>query len=255
MTRLGFSAILGILMLSSGVWGVQNNPPVVNAGHDTTFRLGQTFRFFATATDDSLLNAQLQYQWTQVDGPAGGADIRAPGAKSSLVVFSMAGAYVFQLSAYDGEFTVVDSISVTVQEDVPFLVLTPTGGENIELGSTYEITWQIGLQADLRVELSTDGGINFQTLTTARLSGSSWLWTVGTDLPQSDACYIQLSNYDNHSISTLSGLFSLVPRAGVLDSRHRPPVAVRPGRLETYSLDGRHLPAGALHTKRLLRCY
>ena len=64
-----------------------------------------------------------------------------------------------------------------------FVVLTPSSGEVLTLGETYEITWVTDVpDFDARVFLSTDNGATFppqHLLQSSWIDGSPWMWKVG----------------------------------------------------------------------------
>lgn len=90
-----------------------NTPPVVNAGPDQSIVLPSTAAMNATVTDDGLLLAPT-YTWSQISGP--GVSVFAPNANAlnPTVTFPTAGTYVLQLSVFDGQFTVTDTVTIIV---------------------------------------------------------------------------------------------------------------------------------------------
>ena len=89
-----------------------NQPPVVNAGPDVTTPITSAAHLVGTVTDDGL-PGPLTIQWTKVSGP-GTATFAPANQAVTDVTFSQAGSYTLQLSANDGEFTVNDTVAVTV---------------------------------------------------------------------------------------------------------------------------------------------
>ncbi len=52
--------------------------------------------------------------WSEVSGPAAGAQFASPGSVDTSVSFSESGTYVFRLTASDGERSASDDVSVVV---------------------------------------------------------------------------------------------------------------------------------------------
>ena len=91
-----------------------NQPPVVNAGPDLhTTITSLTKRLAGNVADDGLPGGPLAVQWSQLSGP-GLAIFTAPTQPVTDVVLVGLGTYVFQLSAFDGQFTTTDTCVITV---------------------------------------------------------------------------------------------------------------------------------------------
>jgi PA14 domain/K319L-like, PKD domain len=103
--------VYGLLNPTNG-----NTIPTVNAGTDQTIQLSETATLTGTATDDGLPNppAQLTTTWTLVSGPAA-VTFGTPNLLTTTATFSIPGTYVIRLSAFDGEVTSSDDVSITVQ--------------------------------------------------------------------------------------------------------------------------------------------
>jgi len=96
-----------------------NQPPVVNAGPDVSHAITTPTHIAGTVTDDGL-PGPVTIAWTRVSGP-GTATFTPANAAVTDVTFSVVGSYTLQLSANDGQYTVNDTVVVTVTS-------TPTGG-------------------------------------------------------------------------------------------------------------------------------
>ena len=90
-----------------------NQPPVVDAGPDQNVVLPDSARLQGSAADDDLPNNTLVTTWTKLMGPDG-MTIVSPSTVIREVTFTEAGVYEFQLEASDSEFTVTDTVMVTV---------------------------------------------------------------------------------------------------------------------------------------------
>jgi hypothetical protein len=90
---------------------VGNKAPVVGAGADQMVLHGGPASLAATATDDGNFSP-MTYAWAQVSGP-GTTTFSTPTAKATNATFSKAGSYVLKFSAYDGDVTSTDTVTVT----------------------------------------------------------------------------------------------------------------------------------------------
>lgn len=109
---------------------LMNVVPVANAGPNQTITLPtNTATLTGTGTDAD--GDVVAYLWSQVSGPAPTV-ITNPGNPSTLVKFTIAGTYVFQLMVTDnGGATGVDTASVTVNQGAAQTVtLQPANNPN-----------------------------------------------------------------------------------------------------------------------------
>lgn len=94
---------------------LENKPPVVQAGLDTTYAYGDAksvVDLTGTATDAD--GTVVAYLWSQVSGPTT-AIIADPGSAATSISNMAAGAYVFQLMATDSKgATGVDAVTITI---------------------------------------------------------------------------------------------------------------------------------------------
>lgn len=203
---------LAILLLST--LSFANDPPIVNAGPDTTIRLGiPEFRLQGTAQDE-LTWPDLSLQWTQASGPQGGAQILVRDVEQSPVMFSTIGLYSFVLTANDGQFQVSDTVRVNVLDSIPFVITSPVAGQKVRIGSEAKISWQVyPTRTPVRLDLSVNGGKSFEGLPTSSVGGDDYYWQVNRDLAPSDDCIIRAQWYFDDKRVTYSGRFSLVPEA------------------------------------------
>lgn len=123
--------------------GPLNHPPVVNAGADQTLvqaGASTVASLSGSATDDGL-NQALVLGWT-ASGPAP-VTLSAPNALATKATFPTVGTYTLQLTAFDGEFTVVDEVLVRVIPPQADLSITKSNGaSSIAAGTatSYTIT-------------------------------------------------------------------------------------------------------------------
>lgn len=92
-----------------------NTIPTVNAGPDQTITLPTMANLSGTASDDGLPSGTLITTWSLVSGPTGGTVVfGTPSALATTATFNVPGAYVIRLSAFDGDLTGQDELTVTV---------------------------------------------------------------------------------------------------------------------------------------------
>src|SRR6266540_304165 len=97
-----------------------NATPSVSAGADQVTTVGTPALLDGTVTDDGLPKppGAVTVAWSQVSGPAAGAQFASPGSVDTSVSFSESGTYVFRLTASDGERSGSDDVTVTVSAAV-----------------------------------------------------------------------------------------------------------------------------------------
>jgi PKD repeat protein len=93
----------------------QNQAPYVNAGPDQTIVLPAPVQLNGVALDDGLPNGTLAISWTVVSGP-GTVTFSNQTAAVTTAVFSIAGAYVLQLSADDSVLLSTSNVTISVGE-------------------------------------------------------------------------------------------------------------------------------------------
>jgi hypothetical protein len=97
-----------------------NTVPLVNAGSDQTITLPASASLDGTVSDDGLPNppGAVTATWSQVSGP-GTVSFGDANAVDTTASFSASGVYVLRLTADDGQWTVSDDITVTVNPAPP----------------------------------------------------------------------------------------------------------------------------------------
>ena len=95
-----------------------NQPPVVDAGPNQTIALPANATLDGTVTDDGWPQppAALTLAWTRVSGP-GTVTFADASAEDTTASFSIAGTYVLQLTADDGQLSVSDQVAITVHPE------------------------------------------------------------------------------------------------------------------------------------------
>ncbi|WEK53722.1 MAG: DUF5695 domain-containing protein [Candidatus Cohnella colombiensis] len=90
-----------------------NTAPVVNAGTNGTFTLPAAVVLAGTATDDGQPSGTLTTTWTLISGPGTVSFANANSVNTTATV-SVAGAYVFRLTASDGALSANATVTHTV---------------------------------------------------------------------------------------------------------------------------------------------
>lgn len=90
-----------------------NTAPVVNAGTNATFTLPASVVLAGTVTDDGLPSGTVTTTWSLQSGP-GTATFANAGAANTTATVSVAGTYVFKLTASDGSLSSSATVTHTV---------------------------------------------------------------------------------------------------------------------------------------------
>jgi len=92
-----------------------NQAPLVSAGGDQTITLPATVNLKWQVTDDGLPNppGSLITTWSKISGP-GSVTFEDVSAVETNASFSTEGVYILCLTSTDGEFTVIDAVTITV---------------------------------------------------------------------------------------------------------------------------------------------
>lgn len=111
----------------------QQQAPVVDAGPDQSILLPASARLDGSVSDDGLPDppGALTLTWRQVSGP-GVATFSDASALDPTVGFSLAGVYLLELSASDGERVGADQVQITVtsSSSAPFVgSFAPASGQ------------------------------------------------------------------------------------------------------------------------------
>lgn len=162
-----------------------NQPPQVSAGPSKSLVLPQnTVALAGTVTDDGLPSRTLTVTWTQVSGP-GQVVFANPNIAATNATFPVAGNYVLQLSASDGQYTTWAQVGVQVLPASsgpvnqppsvsagPALTLTLPGDtatfngsatdDGLPVGSTFTVSWS---------EVSGPGTVVFSNPSSAITTG------------------------------------------------------------------------------------
>lgn len=103
-----------------------------------------------------------------------------------------------------------DAIFSIVPPASPFIrVMTPNGGEQLLIGSTYEITWYAADSREpVRIEYSTDGGQAWTEIIAATENDGEYDWTVPAE--PSEICLVRVSELDGQPVDISDAVFSII---------------------------------------------
>ncbi len=179
-----------------------NTAPSANAGADRTIPKSTAFVLTGVASDPE--SDPLLFTWEQMDKltsdfgrtipnstyttgpmfrslPPSTSPIRlmpAEGVSTKWETLpSVARTMNFRFTVRDGSQTNSDNIVITVADVGPFALTAPNGGETICPGN-YNITWNAegtqALSANVKISLSTDGGVNWSVITASTPNDGSY---------------------------------------------------------------------------------
>ncbi len=227
-----------------------NAPPVVDAGVDQSITLPTAAALAGSVQDDGLLNTPTT-TWSKVSGP-GTVTFGNPALLNTSAAFSVDGSYVLRLSAYDGEYTVTDDLTVTVQPAGP-VNQPPT----LEAGNDQAIT----LPADtvqLAAVASDDGLVDPLSYSWSQVSGPATVAFSNATAADTAATFTQdgvyvleVSVYDGqYSVTdTLAVTVNPAPAGGGVSYRGISNAAGEGGQLTSITLSK---PAGTAENDLLV---
>ncbi len=142
--------------------GSANQPPVANAGADTTLSTGTTsFTLHGTGSDPE--GNAVTFSWTQVSGPT--IAISGTGTASpSISGLSGGNTYIFQLTVSDGTLTATDNISVAVLAAANVVHGYPASGTITIDGVVNEAAWKLNNSITKTVIGTTNNTVTFGAL-------------------------------------------------------------------------------------------
>ncbi|MBX2883073.1 MAG: hypothetical protein KTR32_24180, partial [Granulosicoccus sp.] len=127
-----------------------NNPPVVNAGRNTTAIVFEPLTLPGSVEDDARLGMVPVIRWEKVSGP-GNVEFTPVDEALTQAVFDESGKYVLALVANDGEHEITDRVQVIVED---------TASSNGDVSGNWEIVRSSnGSKPTARHEA---GGVGFQ---------------------------------------------------------------------------------------------
>ncbi|MFC1692079.1 PQQ-binding-like beta-propeller repeat protein [Candidatus Latescibacterota bacterium] len=98
----------------------------------------------------------------------------------------------------------VNSGRVVFETQVYVRVQSPDGGENLEPGTTYTITWTYSGVDNVSIDFSTDDGSNWTTIIgEIPASDGSYSWTIPDGI-DSSGCLVRITDTSNSTVSDIS---------------------------------------------------
>lgn len=106
-------------------------------------------------------------------------------------------------------FTITNQLVKTIQ------VTAPNGGENYEVGTSKEITWSSTNVSYVNVQLSTNSGVAWETISSHLTNTGIMSWTIPDKI--SSSCVIRVIDADDSSVFDASdALFAIKPTKSIV---------------------------------------
>ena len=164
-----------------------NQAPTVNAGPDQTVALADGANLDGTVSDDGLPSGSLTTTWEEVSGP-GTVTFGNENAVDTTADFSAVGVYVLRLTAFDGQLSASDEVTITVNP--------ANAAPVVNAGADQEIT--LPASASLDGTVSDDGLPNppgTVTTTWSKISGPGTVSFGNASAVDTTASFSAAGNY------------------------------------------------------------
>jgi hypothetical protein len=115
--------------------------------------------------------------------------------------------------ADDGDPSDTSKAVFSITNEPILVVVAPNGGESWQVGSTHDITWLSGGEVgDVKIEYSTDDGLNWTEIEASTENDGTYTWTVPDTV--SSECLVRISEAeDGDPLDTSDDVFSIVAPA------------------------------------------
>jgi hypothetical protein len=136
------------------------------------------------------------YSWTIPGTPANNCLIRIIGGDTDEAPTDLS----------DAEFSITSPASALLE------VTFPRGGEQLEVGSVYNIAWTCSGPDEInnvKIEGSTNNGNTWTEIIDSTANNGSYAWTVFDRI--SDDCLIRVSDVEGNASGTVDAVFSIIP--------------------------------------------
>ncbi|MCP5103412.1 MAG: hypothetical protein GY950_08535, partial [bacterium] len=174
--------------------------------------IGTTFKISWFGTDSRAL-IRIEYSvnggqnWTEIIGDTendGQYDWLVPDEPSDTCLVRVSDAGGQPLDISDTVFSIVQPLSGNLT------VLTPNGGETLEAGLQYDITWTSGGLNSVAFEYSLNNGDTWTYIAVVSADNGIYSWTVPDTA--SDNCLIRISGSesDENPVDVSDGVFSII---------------------------------------------
>jgi hypothetical protein len=224
----GLSATATVTVTVQAAAPPVNVPPTVSAGSDQSIQLpvsAVTLVGVATGNGGATISSTL---WTQISGPATAAVASAASLSTGVSGLTVAGNYVFQLSATDnnGEST-TDAVTISVTAAAPPPNVPPT----VSAGADQSIQLPVSTVALSGVAngnggatIASTGWTEVSGPATATTTNAAALSTGVSGLTVAGTYVFELKATDNHGLSTTAAV-TITVQAAAPPPPHVPPVA------------------------------
>jgi len=115
-----------------------------------------------------------------------------------------------RVSEVDGTPSDVSNNVFTIVLIPKITVTAPNGGENLEVGSTYNITWtSVGVVGNVKIDYSFNSGTSWTTINASTANDGSYSWSIPDTV--SNNCLVRVSELDGDPLDVSDNVFSIVP--------------------------------------------
>lgn len=108
-----------------------------------------------------------------------------------------------------------DTFSIFVPLDPQITVTAPNGGEELEMGNQFEITWSSNDVSNVMIDFSSDNGTSWIEVTASTESEGSFDWTVPS--VSSEECKIRISDVESETSDESDNTFKIFDPTSVED--------------------------------------
>jgi len=102
--------------------------------------------------------------------------------------------------------TVIGTDTSTNTTSTSIVITSPNGGESVKVGASSTIKWTSTVTGKLKIEYSTNAGVNWITLADSVTNTQSYTWSSVPDIP-SDSCLIKITEKSNTKNSDISDYY------------------------------------------------
>ncbi len=202
---------------SEGLFSIANTPGITltrpNGGEN--WLVGS--EYFITWNSAGINDIKLQYttnngsDWLLIEDSLSAASgnylWEVPGTPSSECKVKISDYTNSSLAAAGSDFFTISPPEL--------MIIAPNGGEQWLVGTTKNITWNSSGVNNIRIEYSTNNGVNWSTITEdIAASVKSYQWMV-PELPSAN-CLVKITDINNTSINDVTdNSFSIVTASGI----------------------------------------
>jgi uncharacterized protein (DUF1330 family) len=176
-----------VLQVNTGYYINWSSGGISNIKIEYTANNGNTWDTIVSSTPNSG-----SYNWTVPNTPSTNCKVRIS-------------------DAADGSPSDVSDSVFTINAPAKFItLLSPNGGENCKVGSSYTITWtSVGISANVKIDYSTNGSPPWTTVVSSTPDDGTYTWTV-PNTPAAN-CKVRVSDAaDPTVIDSSDAVFSIV---------------------------------------------